>query len=328
MTVAGAACRICGSSRVTKLGVVEYLHGFNLNVFDCHDCGCRFTPHDAAVHDRFHRGGTLSYYDDYTALAARCQSLFVAGNTAALKRELERWPKYRFIIEQVSRAAQDARILEIGSSRGYLTAYFILTGRRIRGVDISPAAVEAARAAFGDHFAVADAADAYRDGPFDIIYHVGVIGCVADPIGLTRALLARLKPGGILLFNAPNKQALRSRGQLWMDSAPPPDLVTLFPPGFWGQQFSAVADVVEGIEPLNKNDSLTVASRELVGVRWQLPAPRPVSGRAHVWRQPTGLRDRAARAAAKVARLARLDTIVAPRPAEFGLMVSLRARPA
>ena len=327
MIVSGAPCRICGSTRVTVLGAVEYLHGFNLTVFDCRDCECRFTPHDATVHNRFHQDGTLSYYNDYAGLAARCQSLFAAGDAEALRSELERWPKYRFIIDRVSRAAQDARVLEIGSSRGYLTAYFILTGRQIRGVDISPAAVEAARATFGDHFAI-DAAEAYREGPFDIIYHVGLVGCVADPIGLTRALLARLKPGGILLFNAPNKQALRLRSQLWMDSAPPPDLVTLFPPGFWRQQFSAVADVVEGVETLNQNDSLTMAARELVGVRWRLPAPQPVSGRAHVWRQPRGPRDLAARAAAKVARLVRLDTIVTPRPAEFGLMVSMRVRPA
>ena len=42
------------------------------------------------------------------------------------------------------------------------------------------------------------------EAPYDFIYHVGMIGCVSDPVKLTRELLALLKPGGILLFNAPN----------------------------------------------------------------------------------------------------------------------------
>src|SRR5688572_30427753 len=175
MTAPDAPCRICGSSRVVRRGRVEYLKDFRLPVIDCDACGCRFTMHDATVHDRFHQGRTLSYYDEYSGLAARCESLFAAGNADGLKRELERWPKYRFIIEQVSRAPKHARILEVGSSRGYLAAYFILTGRPIRGVDVSDAAVQSARAAFGDHFSTDDAPDAYTGRPFDIVYHVGLI---------------------------------------------------------------------------------------------------------------------------------------------------------
>ncbi len=321
------ACRICGSAAVHTVGAVEYLKDFRLPVIDCDACGCRSTAHDATVHDRFHQGRTLSYYDEYSELAARCESLFAAGNADGLKRELERWPKYRFIIEQVSRAPRHARILEVGSSRGYLAAYFILTGRPIRGVDVSATAVQSARAAFGDYFLTHDAPDAYAGGPFDIIYHVGLIGCVADPMAMTRSLLARLTPGGTLLFNAPNLDALRLRGQLWMHSAPPPDLVTLFPPGFWRRQFSTVADVDETIERLNADDSLAQAARELVGVPWQSPAPKPMSARALVWQQPAGgVRDVVARVLARAARTAGLAGLVTRRPAEFGLFVSMRAR--
>ena len=321
------SCRICGSAAVHTVGAVEYLTDLRLPVIDCDACGCRFTPHDASVHDRFHQGRTLSYYAEYSELAARCESLFAAGNADGLKRELERWPKYRFIIEQVSRAPRHARILEIGSSRGYLAAYFILTGRPIRGIDASATAVQAARAAFGDHFSTPEAPDAYAGGPFEIIYHVGLIGCVADPIAMTRSLLARLTPGGTLLFNAPNLDALRLRGQLWMHSAPPPDLVTLFPPGFWRRQLSAVAEVDETIERLNANDSLAQAARELVRVPWQSPAPKPMSARALVWQQPAGgLRDVVARVLTRAARSTGLAGLVTRRPAEFGLFVSMRAR--
>ena len=133
-----------------------------------------------------------------------------------------------------------ASILEVGCSRGYLAAYSILAGRRIRGVDVSAEAVQAARASFGDYFAVAGTPEATTAAPFDFIYHVGLIGCVADPLAMTRGLLSMLKPGGQLIFNAPNKDALRFPNQLWIDSAPPPDLVTLFPPGFWRAQLLGV----------------------------------------------------------------------------------------
>ena len=51
-----------------------------------------------------------------------------------------------------------------------------------------------------------------RSPPYDVIYHVGLIGCVADPIAFTRRLLAMLKPGGTLLFNAPNRDAFAWKG--------------------------------------------------------------------------------------------------------------------
>jgi len=88
---------------------------------------------------------------------------------------------------------------------------------------------------------------------YDVIYHVGVIGCVADPIGLTTELLRMLRPGGKLLFNAPNRGGLHLNGQLWLDSAPPPDLVTLFPETFWKRRFSDVANVVERAEMLSSD---------------------------------------------------------------------------
>src|SRR5437660_518436 len=72
--------------------------------------------------------------------------------------------------------------------------------------------------------------------PYDVVYHVGTIGCVADPLGMTKRLLGLLKPGGRLLFNVPNRDGCYLRGQLWIDAAPPPDVVTLFPSGFWRRQ--------------------------------------------------------------------------------------------
>src|SRR5439155_7482707 len=177
----------------------------------------------------------------------------------SLKRELSQTSKYRFIIEEVERLPRDARLLEIGCSRGHLTSYFILAGYPITGMDVSDSAICAAMAIFGDHFVVGDSHLRGIDGHFDLIYHVGTIGCVADPVGLTRRLLDRLTPGGRLLFNSPNLQSCYLRKQLWIDAAPPPDLVSIFPPGFWTKHFGSEAVVEEQIE--------NIASRKGVSVR-------------------------------------------------------------
>jgi SAM-dependent methyltransferase len=311
---------------VTAVGEVEYLEGFPHVIQDCAGCGCRFTTHDPAVHDRLHTRQAISYYDDYRVLAERTRNWFRIGDADSLRTELSHSTKYRFIIEQVSRKPQAARLLEIGCARGHLTSYFLLEGRPILGIDVSTEAVGAARAAFGDHFA--DSLDAARP-PYDVIYHVGLIGCVADPIGLTRRLLAMLKPGGLLLFNAPNRDALHLKGQLWLDSAPPPDLVTLFPPGFWQSRFGDAAVVVEQIEMLDADASMAATVRRLTGVRWFRPSAVPFDSGAHVWPQPAaGARMMVARAIAKLARTLRLSELAAPHPAEFGLLVSMSPRSA
>ena len=280
------SCRICGTAGARQVGTVEYLEGFRWPVSDCDACGCRFTTHDHTVHDRLQRRPALSYYSEYHVLAERCRSLVAARDLVGLERLLGESPKYRFVIDALSLLPPSASILEFGCSRGYLTAYSILAGRNITGVDVSPDAVTAARQSFGEFFAVVGTPEASARAPFDLIYHVGLIGCVADPLGLTRSLLAMLKPGGRLIFNAPNKNALRFSNQLWLDSAPPPDLVTLFPPGFWHEQCLALADVEESVAMIDARSSLALDVQRALGVRWHPPASQPLSVVGHSCKQP------------------------------------------
>ena len=321
------SCRVCGSPRLSHLGAVEYLEGYRAQVHDCAECGCRLTPHDSAVHQRFHREPALSYYQNYPAVAARCRELFAAGDRDGLRRQLSVEAKNRFIIEQLAAIPVSANILEIGCSRGYLTSLFVLEHRRILGVDVSADAIDAAREAFGPHFATAGDAEIDARSPYDVIYHVGLIGCVADPIGFTRGLLRQLRPGGLLLFNAPNRAALRWADQLWIDSAPPPDLVTLFPERFWTQFFGGQADVRVEVATVSATESMSIAARQAFGVKWQPPDPQPFSVRGHHWSQPGGMRVLTARAVAKAATLVGAATLAVPRPAEFGMFVTLSPRP-
>jgi len=285
------------------------------------------TKHDETVYDIFHQSGAISYYSYYRDLAAKCQQLFQQKDQDGLRTLLSASSKYRFIINQISREPQSARILEIGSSRGYLTSCFILEGRNILAVDISGEAVDAANSAFGDYFVGVGDSRIKLGGPFDLVYHVGMIGCVSDPVGLTRQLIGMLKPGGKLVFNAPNRQALHLRDQLWFDSAPPPDLVTLFPPGFWKSQFSVDAVVTEEVETTSKQEAFLINLRILLGRSWQKPEPAllELGGRdGHTWSQMSSPVARLVeRVALKVAKITGLNKAVPTKPFEFGLFVTM-----
>ena len=321
-----ASCRVCGSPQVELAGCVEYYVGFEWGIWDCGHCGCRFTRHDATVYDRLHSEAS-SCYVRYRDLAAQCKARFDRGDLEGLRGELSLTSKYRFVIDEVSRGNRDARLLEIGCARGFLTSYFILGGWRVTGVDVSTEAVNAANTAFGHHFVLAGSPEVAAGAPYDMIYHVGTIGCVADPVGMTRNLLGMLKPGGTLLFNAPNREACWASNQLWFDSAPPPDLVTLFPPGFWRRWFADVADVAEGIEMCETERSLAVALRRLCRRRWRKPHPLPLS-ESSITSAPRPNFGNAAwfvieRSLTRVSRALRLSRFAPEHPKEYGLLVRM-----
>src|SRR5436305_1076634 len=118
-------CRICGGS-AAEMGTVEYIKGYAWEIFDCSTCGCRFTKHDASIYDVLHRSGAISYYNEYKSLAQQCEGYFIKDDRAGLEQVLGKVSKYRFIIERAAAEPAEARLLEIGSSRGYLTSHFIL----------------------------------------------------------------------------------------------------------------------------------------------------------------------------------------------------------
>jgi SAM-dependent methyltransferase len=319
-------CRICGSKKIANRGFVEYYFGYRWPVYDCDHCGCRFTSHDHSTYDLLYSERS-SCYSRYSGQAAICKILFDRRDRAGLRAELSKGAKYRFIIEEIVREPGGARILEIGSSLGHLTSYFVLAGRRITGVDISSKAVAAASAAFGDHFVLAGDPSIEAQAPYDVIFHVGTIGCVADPIGTTRHLLDMLKSGGRLLFNAPNRGGCSLRDQLWFESAPPPDLVTLFRPGFWRDRFGDMALVSEEIEYCSPEQNLVIALRKLAGRRWRKPVPMPLSESERLSAPPPRFADTLwrnfERVVGKLARSTGLLGLAPLYPSEFGLFVKM-----
>jgi SAM-dependent methyltransferase len=319
-------CRICGAPSVTVAGEVEYYEGYPRKVCDCSACQCRFTKHDDSVYELLHASSSVAYYNEYRDLARQCRSFFDKRDREGLSALLRQTPKYRFVIDELEHAPRDARLLEIGCSRGYLTSWFILDGRNILGADVSTAALEDAGKNFGERFVHANAQALGAGAPYDFIYHVGMIGCVSDPVKLTRELLALLKPGGILLFNAPNLRSCYLRGQLWLDSAPPPDVVTLFSPGFWSQHLGREVQVDEREDMLPVEIGLNVGLRKLFRRPWNRPDLGSLSA-AHNGtarrENPERLWQVFERAVNKTGRVTGLSRWAAPQPSEFGLYVKM-----
>ena len=103
------------------------------------------------------------------------------------------------------------RVLEVGCGAGVDLARFARGGADTIGVDISPAAIELARANFdqlglrGD-FRVGNGEQlAFPDDSFDLVYAHGVVQYTADPQRLVDQCRRVLKPGGQAIFQVYNR---------------------------------------------------------------------------------------------------------------------------
>ncbi|HKZ78746.1 MAG TPA: class I SAM-dependent methyltransferase [Pyrinomonadaceae bacterium] len=324
------SCRICNSVNVRRVGDVEYYFGFGHAIYDCLECRSRFTKHDEWIYEALHREAG-SCYDAYRSFLEQCSRAFDQGNREDLRSLLCKTKKYRFIIERVESQPKSARLLEMGCSRGYLTSYFILAGYEITGADVSETAIASATAAFGDHFVIAGDAAIEESAPYDLVYHVGTIGCVADPLGLTHRLLSLLRPGGKLLFNAPNLDSCYLEKQLWIDSAPPPDLVSIFAPGFWVERFLDEAHVEIQIENCEPQKALEIGLRKLFRRGWQPPYPIPMDGASELYLTDNRITAYPMwrvfeKSVLKLGRETGLSRISPPQPSEFGVFVTMTRR--
>jgi SAM-dependent methyltransferase len=231
----------------------------------------------------------------------------------------------------VEQRSRDIRLLEAGCSRGYLTSYFILAGYTITGADISREAIAGAKEAFGDRFVMSDSTAIEKGAPYDVIYHVGTIGCVSDPLSFTWDLLKMLKPGGQLFFNTPNADSCWLKGQLWIDAAPPPDVVTLFRRGFWRKRFSSVADVTEEVEMCAPDEAFKIGLRNFFGRRWRRPRPLPLDESVNDYQQGRLEHDNGKnsvwhlfeRGSLKVGGAIYLPHLAPQQPTPFGLFVKM-----
>lgn len=101
----------------------------------------------------------------------------------------------------------DGRVLEVGCGAGFAASYLRGRFRTYTGVDYSEKLIEYARKHNSDrnvYFKTANIRTFIPDGPFDVIFLIGVLHHLDDMEHVVHQLVTFLKPGGWLIANEPH----------------------------------------------------------------------------------------------------------------------------
>lgn len=220
-------CKICDAPEAQK-----FLSNFRpysdadwtFPVYECHQCGVRFALRDPLVnyHEILHSTAGGGYENHYRI--AECVKHFLAhgASVECEKYLMKAGYKYAELIRFIKTKSKNVSILEVGCSTGFVIAFLRSIGYDIKGIDISESAINYAKSAFGPFYNLQP-----KKKQYDIVIHLGLIGCVDDPKGFLSDYLDLLKPNGEMFFNAPDVESPKQLGELWV-STPPPDLIYLF----------------------------------------------------------------------------------------------------
>lgn len=135
----------------------------------------------------------------------------------AVKKATESYAK------KTNKGHGEIEVLEIGCGYGYLTYSLSRAGFKVRGLDISSAAIERAKAAYGDLYTNGDLLEVAKSTTkqtYDVVVMTEVIEHVPNLLELVTAAKSLLKPGGWLVVTTPNKSIFPST-QLWHTDPPP-----------------------------------------------------------------------------------------------------------
>ena len=119
------------------------------------------------------------------------------------------------------------RVLDVGCGSGVLLARMKSLGWEVRGVEVDPGGVAAARAR-GVTVHQGQLADAkFPDNHFDAVHSAHVIEHVHDPTHLLHECFRILKPGGKLVMLTPNTASYGHKyfGNAWLNLDPPRHLI-------------------------------------------------------------------------------------------------------
>ena len=120
-----------------------------------------------------------------------------------------------------------ARVLDVGCGSGVLLARMQALGWQVEGLEVDPAAVEAARRRGVPVRLGTLEAQHFPENSFDAVHSAHVIEHVYDPVALLSECRRILKPGGTLVILTPNVESWGHRhyGSAWLNLDPPRHLV-------------------------------------------------------------------------------------------------------
>ena len=145
------------------------------------------------------------------------------GAENARPAEPERQARYRW----VAGLAEGLRVLDAACGAGWGTALLAAAGAAAVGVDASPAAVAAARAAYGDMatFREGDIRELpFREAEFDVIVCFEALAHVREHERALDEMRRVLRPGGLAVVSSPNPGVYPAGNPLHLREATPEEL--------------------------------------------------------------------------------------------------------
>jgi SAM-dependent methyltransferase len=213
------SCNLCGSKDSTFLfDAKDRLHGISgkFSYVRCSECGLvymnpqvlpeeigKLYPSDYAPHSTSAKG-----------TAAGIRSLYNRLMKTPVIAQFLRWVTNVKIASDIYRPLDHkSRILDIGCGAGaFLNHVKSEKGCEVRGVDISEAAVEAAKNSFGlDIFKGTITEAPFDDGSFDVITAWWYLEHVPDPQATTAKISSLLKRNGYCIIGVPSFESFNAK---------------------------------------------------------------------------------------------------------------------
>ena len=189
-------CEICFSSSTKLVGLEESYYDYQAKIFECNNCGNRFSPINESVYESLHL--VSGSYGSHKRQAKKIKNLFDKRDYLAIYKVLEKVDRNKVLLEILSNLPKSSKVLEIGCSNGYIGAFCLLKELNYQGIDISKTAIDLANKLFGKNFYTSLSEVSSEE--YDFIFHMGTIGCVKNPIGFNESLISKLKKRGKFFF--------------------------------------------------------------------------------------------------------------------------------
>lgn len=212
-------CNLCGSrDSMFLFEARDRLHGIGgtFSYVRCHECGLvymnpqvvpeetqKLYPSDYAPHSTAVKGSGAGIHSLYNRLMK-----------TPVIAQLVRWVTNVKIINSIySRLDQKKRILDIGCGAGaFLNRVRAEKGCEVYGVDISEAAVRAAKNSYGlDIFKGTITEAPFEDASFDVITAWWYLEHVPDPQANAVKISSLLKPNGHCIIGVPNFNSFNAK---------------------------------------------------------------------------------------------------------------------
>ena len=139
-----------------------------------------------------------TYYDDYWS---SCDAARVGDRSRR---------RAQIALGLLGQTASQRSLLEVGCGPGWALDVFAAGGFAVRGIDVSPAAVEHAREQ-GHDAHVLDISRTEIGGSYDVVAALEVLEHTVDPLGVLDRLTQAVRVGGRLIVSLPNEFSLPRR---------------------------------------------------------------------------------------------------------------------